>query len=207
MSNSSPMIRYCRVITAVTALAVILSIFDLTGLVGTVVKYSVFLLLTAFVGFDFKERSTPIPLAYTAFCTCLILSLTIIISWVLPAPSQSVRLDTLGIISAVILAPVFEELFFRGALISFSKPGFSWIFSSVIFALFHGGAFFQTLLLGLALSYFYITSKKISVSIICHMANNILALICMHYDIRLPVFATAVVLAVIIGVKYEKKVL
>lgn len=207
MNNSSQAFWYCRAVTAVTVLAVSLSLWDFRGLVGAVIKYALFLLLTLFVGFDFKAQRGAFFKRHTVFCLCLMLTLTVIISFVLPSREQEVRLDPIGIISVTLLAPVFEELFFRGALIQLSNSRFGLIFSSVVFALFHGSTFFQALLLGLALSYFYISSKRITVSILCHMANNILALVCMGYDIRIPVLILSVALAVITGVKYEKKVL
>lgn len=120
-------------------------------------------------------------------------------------------MDTLSIVNVVILAPIFEEFFFRGALVSFSKAPLTMIISSLIFGAFHGpDAFLQTFLMGLIFSYFYISSGNIAVPILCHMSNNLLAIITRRSDIRIPVLVITVIIAIVIykfGVKNEKKIL
>ncbi len=76
-----------------------------------------------------------------------------------------------------IIAPIFEELFFRKFLIDRTiKYGAraSIIISGVLFALFHGNLnqFFYALLLGGFLAYVYIKSGKITYTIILHAIVN-----------------------------------
>lgn len=76
-----------------------------------------------------------------------------------------------------IIAPIFEEIFFRKFLIDRTiKYGarVSIILSGVLFALFHGNLnqFFYALLLGGFLAYVYIKSGKITYTIILHGIVN-----------------------------------
>ncbi len=208
-NNSRAVIRVFRAVTSIVALAVVLG-FNLTGVGGAVLKYTAFLALTLFAGYSFETLGTKLPVIYTAYCVSLTLAFSVFLSYVLPS-SQSGDKGFVWALSAVLFAPIFEELFFRGALISFSSIPLTCIASSVVFAAFHGAdSFFQALLMGLVFSYFYISSKNIAVSIICHMVNNALALVCMRYDVRIPVLAVSLIAAVLIykiGVKNEKKIL
>lgn len=96
------------------------------------------------------------------------------------------------IITTVILAPIVEELIFRKALhklLSRFHIAIFYVLSSFAFAIIHmlsGNADFLTLFLqfipyflsGLMLAFIYHKSKyNIYITIICHMLNNILAII------------------------------
>ncbi len=206
--NSDDRIAALRAWGAVLALAALHSL-DLSGIWLTAVKYTAYIALTIIAGYRFDTVKARFPKMYTSYCVCLMLALAIVISYVLPSQSQG-EWGMIRILTAVIFAPVFEELFFRGALISFKKLPLTCITSSLIFAIFHPGSYFQAFLLGLVLSYFYISSRNIAVPIICHAANNILALLCMRWDVRIPVLAISLTAAVLIykfGAKYEKKIL
>ena len=76
-----------------------------------------------------------------------------------------------------VMAPIFEEIFFRKLLIDRTiKYGakVSIILSAVIFALFHGNLnqFFYALLMGGFLAYVYIKTGKITYTIILHLIVN-----------------------------------
>ena len=77
-----------------------------------------------------------------------------------------------------ILAPIFEEIFFRKLLIDRTvKYGakLSILLSAFLFGLFHGNLsqFFYAFLLGGFFAYIYIKTGKIIYSIICHAAVNL----------------------------------
>jgi len=82
-------------------------------------------------------------------------------------------------LEAVILAPVFEELFFRGILYGFLRKRFSFGFSSLvsgmIFSLLHGNAFafIPIVILGISLAYLYERTKDIVFPISLHLIHNL----------------------------------
>ena len=208
MKNRSIVIRCCRIIAAVTALAMLLS-FEYNGLWQTVIKYTAFFLLSLVAGYKPLTEKAPFPKLYTLHCTALMLAFAVILSYVLPANEPAMKLTALRVVSAVILAPVVEELFFRGAMTSFKYPLASCFLSALVFGLFHGDGWLQAFLLGLILSCFYMSSRNIAVPIICHSANNLLAVVSTLRDIRIPVLVISVAIALVIyiGVKNEKKIL
>lgn len=81
------------------------------------------------------------------------------------------------IILTVILAPIFEELLFRYAVIGYSRRYGEWnaiIISAIIFALIHTNIFqfFYTFLIGLVFGYVFVYTRRIIYSIILHMCFN-----------------------------------
>ena len=82
-------------------------------------------------------------------------------------------------VSAVILAPIVEELFFRKLLISrMERHGekAAILLSGLIFGIFHGNfsQFFYAFALGIVLGYIYIRTRKIGITIAIHMLVNLL---------------------------------
>jgi len=81
---------------------------------------------------------------------------------------------------AVLLAPIFEELFFRGILYGFLRKRFSFGFSSlisgVIFSFLHGNAFafLPIVILGITLAYVYERTKNVLFPISLHLIHNLL---------------------------------
>lgn len=83
------------------------------------------------------------------------------------------------IISALFLAPIKEEILFRGLLLRiFSKNNIKYgiFFSSLIFSFMHGEDFFSYFVGGLLLALVYIKSKSLYSSILCHSLVNITGL-------------------------------
>lgn len=81
------------------------------------------------------------------------------------------------IISAVILAPIGEELIYRGVVLRCAakvSQRFAIFFSALIFGLMHGNPYQFVLgfLLGIPLAMITIKTGSIIPAIICHMANN-----------------------------------
>ena len=91
-----------------------------------------------------------------------------------------------GIIAVAILAPIVEEIVFRGAILRILLEYFSgskaWIaitISAVTFGLFHGN-FAQAVnasFLGLILGWLYYRTKSIIPSMVLHLVNNISAVV------------------------------
>ena len=204
MKNKEKLIRHCRDATAVVALAFLLS-FSFDGVLAVVVKYLAFSLIILISGYDFKTFGKRPSKLYTLYSVLLMIAFTVFLSFVLPSNSDELSFDLLTVLSVVVLAPFFEELFFRGALVSFSNPWLTAFTSSAIFGIFHGkNSFWQAFLLGLILSCFYIASRNIAVPIICHSANNALALVCRRVDIRLPVLVISII-AIILIYKFTRE--
>lgn len=87
---------------------------------------------------------------------------------------------------AVVMAPVAEEMFFRGVLFSRLKTEWGFlkaaITSSSVFALLHGAYFFVPLFLfGMLLCYAVDKKGSLDASIAAHILNNLVALVYYFY--------------------------
>ena len=112
----------------------------------------------------------------------------------------SVLFNTFTFSSVVILAPIFEELIFRGmilnALTKYNKM-FAIIVTSLLFGLLHLNitqaipAFFMSLVL----CYMYVQTDSILVTILAHAGNNFLALMSAYSN---HILITVLVLALVI---------
>ncbi len=82
---------------------------------------------------------------------------------------------------AVVVAPILEELIFRGRLISIFRRemplSLAVVLSSLMFAAAHGSfvVALDAFIAGLILSYFYISTRSIIMPIILHVCNNAVA--------------------------------
>lgn len=80
------------------------------------------------------------------------------------------------VVDTVIIAPLVEEMFFRGYLLNKLseryKVGTALIISTVTFSLVHLQRFWSVILLGVFLSVIYVKTKSLLISIICHSTNN-----------------------------------
>ena len=113
----------------------------------------------------------------------------------------SVLFNTFTFISVVILAPIFEELIFRGMILNtltkYNKM-FAIIVTSLLFGLLHLNitqaipAFFMSLVL----CYMYVQTDSILVTILAHAGNNLLALMSVYSDNF--VLITVVIMAFVI---------
>jgi membrane protease YdiL (CAAX protease family) len=87
----------------------------------------------------------------------------------------------LGFILTVVIAPIVEELYFRGLVLPAFTKKYGWVagvlISSGVFAILHlqPNVIIYTFVLGLVLSFFYIRLKSIIPGIIFHMINNFVA--------------------------------
>lgn len=96
------------------------------------------------------------------------------------------------ILTGVIVAPLVEEIFFRGFLFQGFRQRYGWIaallLSSGIFAASHLDpvSFIPTFILGAALGYVYHRSNSLWPSVILHFLNNGFAMCAMLAAIRFP---------------------
>lgn len=93
----------------------------------------------------------------------------------------------LGMISPVIISPIFEELLFRGIILPKLNKYFSLVFSilvsSILFGLMHDAvSIFGAFIFGICMCILYIESNNILVPIFAHFLNNLVAEIFMIID-------------------------
>jgi len=91
------------------------------------------------------------------------------------------------IVGGIILAPIMEELLFRGlileGLLRTYSPEKAIVFSSIIFGVIHfnPAQILSATLMGIFLGWLYYRSKSLAPSIIVHFANNFLAFFPMFF--------------------------
>jgi membrane protease YdiL (CAAX protease family) len=99
----------------------------------------------------------------------------------MPADSRVFDDSVWTLINVVIVAPIFEEIIFRGKLYNIlrvsSSPIVAVLLSSTIFGIIHFEpvVFISGILSGLLFSYAYIRTRSIYSPILLHMCNNALA--------------------------------
>lgn len=108
----------------------------------------------------------------------------------------------------VILAPIFEELIFRGYTINlFKKYGkkTAIILSAAMFGILHAEymQILPAIMGGIVLGIIMIKTNDIRICIICHMVNNLLALLQNFLDIRIDYIL--IILALIVYFVFNKK--
>ncbi|MBT2663128.1 CPBP family intramembrane metalloprotease [Bacillus sp. ISL-45] len=84
---------------------------------------------------------------------------------------------SIGLLNAVLLTPIWEEMFFRGVLLftllKFTKPVLAISLSGVVFALFHPMYWIVTLATGVLLSLTAYKTKSLIPSFISHSLWNL----------------------------------
>lgn len=115
--------------------------------------------------------------------------------------NNDILYDIFIFISVVILAPIFEELIFRGMILrTLSKYNkvFAIVVTSLLFGLLHLNitqavpAFFMSLVL----CYMSLKSDSLLVTILAHAANNLLALLSTYFDHSIVI--TVIILACVV---------
>lgn len=100
----------------------------------------------------------------------------------LPAPDQNYGRGGWTLLAVVVIAPVAEELLFRGMLTEMLRrhagAAGAVILSSAVFALMHlqPAVMIDAFLAGLALCYIYFLTRSIYACILLHMFNNAIAM-------------------------------
>lgn len=114
-----------------------------------------------------------------------------------------------NVLSSVILAPVVEELLFRGVLFNRLNEKMSLILamliSSLLFGLFHGFGVTQ-FVFGLCMCVVYLKTRNIMVPIIIHIMSNLFAVIfadILHVEsfiFQMPMLAAILVVSAVCGI-------
>lgn len=83
-------------------------------------------------------------------------------------------------LSVVVMAPIVEEIAFRGVLYNLLGKRMpliaAAIISSIVFGLMHGTTFLQTAVIGFVLAFIYQVTGNLKIAILGHAANNGIAL-------------------------------
>lgn len=99
----------------------------------------------------------------------------------LPADRQTLPEGGWTMLTAVVIAPVFEELIFRGRLYNLLRhscpPSIAVTLSALVFAVAHGSVVVgvSAFLSGVIFGYFYLLKRSIIAPIILHICNNAVA--------------------------------
>lgn len=140
--------------------------------------YIFFLLLLVVMEVDVAgEWRKRLPLGKAVIVTILFVVFSYFLGRFFPSP-YTYSPTLFGVISTLVLAPVFEELFFRKAINTGVNDIVGALLSSALFAVFHAvpvmpSAFFAGLFLFTA----YKLTGSIKVTVIAHAVNNLLALL------------------------------
>lgn len=85
------------------------------------------------------------------------------------------------VLSVVVIAPIVEELMFRGILYNLLNQSMgvlpAMLVSSLIFGLMHGPTFFQTAVIGISIAFIYQVTGNLKLAMVAHAVNNGLALL------------------------------
>lgn len=159
------------------------------------ITYAVSMTLTIVALKGYKHFITPAPepikcsrLGFNPIVTLFGVVVLVAISVVLfpferhmPADSRVFDDSVWTLINVVIVAPIFEEIIFRGKLYNIlrvsSSPIVAVLLSSTIFGIIHFEpvVFISGILSGLLFSYAYIRTRSIFAPVLLHMCNNALA--------------------------------
>lgn len=119
-------------------------------------------------------------------------------------PSKEQGAIATGFILTCVAAPLFEELFYRGVILSLLKGygnGAAVSVSALLFALAHGSVtvFVLPLVFGLILGYITLKSKSIFPAMFIHFGCNLLSWIFMTFEIGAKINIAIGLLTIIIG--------
>lgn len=169
----SKTLHYFRIVAAV-----ILLWLGLQYIGNVYFKYAFFALLLFVMEVDVVgELGKKLSFKKGFVSVMLFVGLSILISRVFPV-SGGFSLTLEGILSAIVFAPICEELFFRKAMNDRVPDIIGALLSSAVFGIFHGvNAFLPTFIAGLGLFVIYRLTGSLKASIAAHMTNNALAVL------------------------------
>lgn len=99
----------------------------------------------------------------------------------LPDDRQTLPEGGWAMLTAVVIAPIFEELIFRGRLYNLLRhncsPSIAVMLSALVFAVAHGSVVVgvSAFLSGIIFGYFYLLKRSVIAPIILHICNNAIA--------------------------------
>lgn len=122
----------------------------------------------------------------------------------LPEVGSSTDVTFLGnllyLVMGVIVAPIFEEILFRGMVLSGLKrfsASFALVFSALVFAFAHLNLYqgISVFGMGLAMGFMYLKSGSLQVPIFIHFVNNLIALLT---DFVNPIFGIVIEVLILV---------
>ena len=123
---------------------------------------------------------------------------------------ENLKHSVLGIISMIIIAPILEEIIFRGIIFNYLKKycrvTFAIIIQAIIFGVFHGN-FFQgvyAFVLGIVLAIIYIYTDSLWGDIIGHALANLIDII-LIFKIAAIIFMIISIISIIILIRNREK--
>ena len=147
----------------------------------------------------------------------LIVALSIVLAplmRLLPEVRTNVPTGLISMLCVVVVAPIFEEVLFRGKIFSvFSatlSPLLSALASALLFGVMHGNVAvaLEAFVVGIVLSYIYILKGSIFAPILLHIMNNIVAYVMMIFKYQertiedfigdLPIFSTIYIVSAVV---------
>ncbi len=147
--------------------------------VGLILAYSALRRIGFDVKFFAKGWASPLKLL-VGYILIWCASITVEpITMLLPAQSQDLGSGLWLLVSTVVFAPFFEEIIFRGYLVGALKKRFglifTWVASSLIFAVVHGGysAMITAMVAGLILGFYYLRYGSLAQVVMLHAMNNL----------------------------------
>lgn len=106
----------------------------------------------------------------------------------LPEAQQSVPTTVWAVVTMIFIAPIFEEILFRAKIFSVFRstlsPTLSAVVTSLIFAVMHGqlSVALEAFVVGMVLSYTYISQRSVLAPIVLHIFNNIIAFVLVNFE-------------------------
>lgn len=109
-----------------------------------------------------------------------------------------------GFLLACVIAPIFEELFYRGVVLSLLKgygKNAAIIISALLFAFAHGSitVFGSPLILGIVTAYITLNCGSIWSAMIIHFVNNLLSWLVMSFSMKEEVSAAISIIMITVG--------
>lgn len=171
--SKNKILHYCRIIAAVMMLWLAINYIG-----NDYLKYAFFILLLVVMEVDLTvDLKKHLSFKNAVISVGLFLVINILINKIYPVTNVPSTLTVSSVISAIIFAPICEEIFFRKALNDGVNDIIGAILSSLAFGAFHGEVMFiPATLSGLALYLIYRLTGSLKASILAHMANNTLAI-------------------------------
>lgn len=149
----------------------------LTFINNVYLQYAFFLLLLIVMEVDvIGELKRKLPFGKAVVSAVLFVVLSALIGRIFPSNNLPSDMTLMKAVSAIIFAPICEELFFRKMMNEGVPDIVGAVFSSAVFGIFHGvDMFIPASLAGLVLFVIFRLTGSLKASIFAHSLNNALA--------------------------------
>ncbi len=147
------------------------------------IQYAVFVLLIVLMDIDVVgELKKKLPFGKALLSAAVFVTVSLILARVFSANNQPADMTLMKAVTAIIFAPICEELFFRKAMNVGVPDIVGAVFSSAVFGIFHGvDMFIPASLAGLTLFFIFRLTGSLKASIFAHSLNNTVAVM-LHPD-------------------------